>query len=206
MRKVLITYIWLFIGAILQGLAMSLFLFPHDVPSGGAAGLAILVNHFTHLPLGTSLWIVNFFFLTLALKYFGYAWTLRTMFSVTVTSITVSLIQAYLIIPHDFLFVDLLMGSIIFGTGVGILIRNGASSGGMVIPALMIATYKNWRPGKVMFGVNFSIFLLTAFVIDLRIVIYAVICQWISTKIIDFIFHYNFSLHPPFFSMAERKK
>jgi uncharacterized membrane-anchored protein YitT (DUF2179 family) len=67
------------------------------------------------------------------------------------------------------------------------LIRLGASSGGMVIPALMIASYKNWSPGKVMMGINLFIFLLTSLVIDYKIVIYAIICQFFSTNIIDFI-------------------
>ncbi|WP_278891846.1 YitT family protein [Heyndrickxia oleronia] len=82
---------------------------------------------------------------------------------------------------------DVLVGSILFGIGVGILIRLGASSGGMVIPALMIASYKNWSPGKVMMGINLFIFLLTSLVIDYKIVIYAIICQFFSTNIIDFI-------------------
>ena len=87
----------------------------------------------------------------------------------------------------------MLAGSIFFGIGVGILIRVGASSGGMVIPALMIATYKNWSPGKVMMGINLIIFLLTALVIDYKIVLYAIICQFLSTNIIDYI--YEFKLH-----------
>jgi uncharacterized membrane-anchored protein YitT (DUF2179 family) len=87
---------------------------------------------------------------------------------------------------------DLLCGSVFFGIGVGILIRAGASSGGMVIPALMIATYKKWSPGKVMMGINLLIFLLTGLVIDYKIVIFAVICQFFSTNIIDFIFELKF--------------
>ncbi|WP_017755205.1 YitT family protein [Calidifontibacillus oryziterrae] len=187
MNKPIITYILIFIGAILQGLAMSLFLFPHDIPSGGAAGLAILVNYLIGIPLGLGLWIVNFIFLTVALKFFGYSWTIKTMFAVTTTSVTVSLLTTYLKLPHIHFFLDLLFGSIIFGTGVGLLIRNGASSGGMVIPALMISNYFRYRPGQVMFFINLSIFLLTSIVINWKIVIFAIVCQFISTTIIDFV-------------------
>jgi uncharacterized membrane-anchored protein YitT (DUF2179 family) len=198
-------YLLLFIGAALQGISMSIFLFPHSIPSGGAAGLAILTNHWLHLPLGLSLWIVNFSFLVLALKYFGYSWTIRTMYSVTVTSITVNVITEYISIPHFNLFFDLLAGSLLFGIGVGLLIRHGASSGGMVIPALMIASYKDWSPGKVMLGINILIFLLTASVIDFKIVFYAMLCQSFSTNIIDTIYYFKW---PSFqsISFAWRKK
>lgn len=187
-----IIYLSLLFGAFLQGMSMSIFLFPHSIPSGGAAGLALLLNHWFHLSLGFSLWMANAVFLFFALNYFGYTWTLRTIISVATTSITITLLTSQLHLPHGNIILDIIGGSIFFGIGVGILIRAGASSGGMVIPALMIANYKNWSPGKVMMGMNFFIFSLTALVIDYKIVIYAIMCQLLSTNIIDFI--YNFKL------------
>ncbi|MDR4888595.1 YitT family protein [Fredinandcohnia sp. QZ13] len=189
MPKVVITYICIVLGAFLQGLGMSLFLFPHNIPSGGAAGLAILMNHWVQLPLGLSLWIVNFSFLILALKYFGFSWTVKTMVAVTITSVTVSYVSTLGSFLTPFFWLDLLCGAVTFGVGVGLLIRSGSSSGGMVIPTLMIAKYNDWSPGKVMLWMNFFIFLLTASVIDIRIVFYAILCQTVSTNIIDFIYH-----------------
>nr|WP_042356636.1 YitT family protein [Bacillus rubiinfantis] len=192
MLKFVLTYICLFTGAILQGMAMSLFLFPHSIPSGGAAGLAILLNHWLGLSLGFSLWLANIVFLLFALKYFGYTWTLRTILSVATTSSVVSFITEQVPHVHMHIFVDMASGALLFGIGVGLLIRAGASSGGMVIPALMIASYKNLSPGKVMMGINLLIFLFTALVIDYKIVLYAIICQFISTNIIDFIYELRF--------------
>lgn len=192
MKKKLFIYFCLLTGAALQGMSMSLFLFPHSVPSGGAAGLALLLNHWFHLSLGFSLWLANIVFLFFALNYFGYTWTLRTIISVATTSMTITLLTSTITLPHVHIFLDLLSGSIIFGIGVGILIRAGASSGGMVIPALMIAAYKNWSPGKVMMGINLFIFSLTALVINYKIVIYAIGCQFLSTNIIDYIYEFKF--------------
>lgn len=171
---------------------MSIFLFPHSIPSGGAAGLAILMNHWLHFPLGLSLWLANIVFLIFALKYFGYTWTLRTIISVAITSATVSKLTSQVPFPHTHILLDIIGGSIFFGIGVGILIRAGASSGGMVIPALMIASYKQWSPGKVMLGINLAIFFITSLVINYKIVFYAIICQYFSTTIIDFIYKFNF--------------
>ncbi|WP_306822085.1 YitT family protein [Mesobacillus foraminis] len=193
MNRWLLTYACLLSGAFLQGLAMSLFLFPHSIPSGGGAGLALLMNHFFGLPLGFSLWLANAVFLLFGLNYFGFRWTIRTILAVAITSITVSILFAHVPHTHVHIFVDMAAGSIFFGIGVGILIRAGASSGGMVIPALMIANYRHWSPGKVMMGINLIIFMLTALVIDYKIVIYAVICQFFSTNIIDFIYELRIS-------------
>jgi uncharacterized membrane-anchored protein YitT (DUF2179 family) len=191
MKEMLFTYFCLLFGASLQGMSMSLFLFPHSIPSGGAAGLALLMNYWFNLSLGFSLWLANIVFLLFALNYFGYRWTFRTIISVGTTSTIVTILTSQIDLPHINIFLDLLAGSIFFGIGVGILIRVGASSGGMVIPALMIATYKNWSPGKVMMGINLIIFLLNALVIDYKIVVYAVICQFFSTNIIDYIYEFK---------------
>jgi uncharacterized membrane-anchored protein YitT (DUF2179 family) len=170
---------------------MSLFLFPHSIPSGGAAGIALLMNHWFHLSLGFSLWLANVVFLFFALNYFGLIWSFRTIFSVATTSMTITLLTSQITLPHVHIFLDIAGGSIFFGIGVGILIRAGASSGGMVIPALMIASYKNWSPGKVMMAINMFIFSLTALIIDYKIVIYAMVCQFLSTNIIDFIYTFK---------------
>ncbi|KAB7706287.1 YitT family protein [Bacillus aerolatus] len=192
MRKLLLTYCYLLFGAVLQGISMSLFLFPHSIPSGGAAGLALLVNHWFELPLGFSLWLANAVFLLFAFNYFGFTWTFRTITSVATTSATIIILSVQAPLPHVHILLDILGGSIFFGIGVGLLIRVGASSGGMVIPALMIASYKNWSPGKVMMGINLFIFLLTSLIIDYKIVIYAIICQFLSTNIIDYIYGFKF--------------
>lgn len=171
---------------------MSLFLFPHSIPSGGAAGIALLINHWFDLSLGFSLWLANVIFLLFALNYFGYTWTFRTVLSVATTSATISFFTVQIPIQQGFLILDMAAGSLFFGLGVGLLIRAGASSGGMVIPALMIAFHKNWSPGKVMMAINLFIFLLTSLVIDYKIVIFAIICQFMSTNVIDFIYQIKF--------------
>jgi len=198
-------YAFLATGAIIQGFAMALFLFPHGIPSGGAAGIALLINHLFHLSLGFSLWIANFTLLILAIYWFGYAWTIRTMFSVSMTSFVVQLIDVDMYFSQTNVLLDLLIGGIVFGIGVGILIRFGASSGGMVIPALIIASVRKCTPGKAMFWLNFTIFLIAAFVIDWKIIFYAIICQWISTKVIDLI--HGIKIRPYWMhKMAWRKK
>lgn len=197
-------YSFLISGAILQGLAMSIFLFPHSIPSGGGAGLALLMNHLLGLPLGFALWLANAVFLLFALQYFGFRWVFRTILAVGITSMTVSIVSNRFDFNDIHLIPDMAAGSILFGIGVGMLIKAGASSGGMVIPALMVANYKNMAPGKVMFWINMLIFLLTSVVINYKIVIYAVICQFLSTNIIDFI--HTLRLPRPRFLQANWRK
>lgn len=78
MRKQVLQIFLLIFGATLQGMTMAQFLFPHNILSGGGAGLAILLNHFLQLPLGFSLWISNAVFLLFALNYTSFCNTIST--------------------------------------------------------------------------------------------------------------------------------
>ncbi|MFN7249601.1 MAG: YitT family protein [Anaerobacillus sp.] len=179
--------IFISVGAFLQGFAMSIFLFPHDIPSGGAAGVAILMNYFFSLPNGVSLWLFNFVLLLIALKWLGKSKALATIYAITITSVTITAIES-MNVTIGYLFVDLVIGAIIFGCGVGILFKNGLSSGGMAIVALLIEKYRGKRPGRSMFFTNTAIFLLISLVKDWKIILLAILCQWISTKVIDFVY------------------
>ncbi|MDT9024105.1 MULTISPECIES: YitT family protein [Rossellomorea] len=180
------------IAASIQGLAMAIFLFPHFIPSGGAASVSVLLNYLLHVPFAITLWVLNASLLLAAVKWLGKENALWTMYCVTVTSFVVNFLNSHLIGTVSFIFVDLLIGSILFGIGIGILFRMGASSGGMDILALIISKLKGYTPGKTLFFINGSVLLLTGIVVDLKIILFALACQFIGTRILDIICQVEF--------------
>lgn len=180
------------IAASIQGLAIALFLFPHFIPSGGAASVSVLLNYLLQVPFAITLWVLNAALLLAAVKWLGKENALWTMYCVTVTSIVVNFLNSYIIGTVSFVFVDLLIGSILFGIGIGILFRMGASSGGMDILALIISKINGYTPGKTLFVINGSVLLLTGIVVDLKIILFALACQFIGTRILDIICQLEF--------------
>jgi uncharacterized membrane-anchored protein YitT (DUF2179 family) len=179
--------IWFTTGAFLQGLSMAVFLFPHAIPSGGVAGIAILNNYFFQIPLALTLWIINFGLLLLAVKKLGKQTALWTIYCVAVTSVTVDWLSSLIQSPVNNMLFDVIYGALIFGIGVGILFRFGASSGGMDILALILAKWMGKKPGVILFWINSIVLLLTALTMGFEIILFALMCQWIGTKIIDYI-------------------
>ncbi|MEI3606103.1 YitT family protein [Pseudogracilibacillus sp. SE30717A] len=179
------------LGGIFQGLGMGLFLFPQSIPSGGAGGLAILLNYYFYIPMGPSLWIVNFVLLLAGINYLGKRFAVWTVVGMTVASLTIDVVESFIYITNRNLIIDLIFGSFFLGIGVGLLMRQGVSNGGMGVMAYMIAHRANILPGKPLFIFNCSIFFITAAVISWRIMILAFISQWISTKLVDFICNYD---------------
>ncbi|WP_061810246.1 YitT family protein [Rossellomorea vietnamensis] len=173
------------LASTIQGLAMAVFLFPHFIPSGGAASVSVLLNYLLHVPFAVTLWVMNACLLGAAVKWLGKENAFWTMYCVTVTSVVVDAADPLMTGTVSFVFVDLLIGSILFGIGVGVLFRMGASSGGMDILALIISKLKGYSPGKTLFAINGSVLLLTGIVVDLKIILFAIACQFIATRIVD---------------------
>ncbi|WP_341357895.1 YitT family protein [Rossellomorea sp. y25] len=175
------------VAASIQGLAMSVFLFPHFIPSGGAASVSVLLNYLMNVPFAITLWVLNAGLLLAAVKWLGKENTIWTMYCVTVTSGVVNLTSSLITSTVSIVFFDLLIGSILFGIGIGILFRMGASSGGMDILALIISKLRGYTPGKTLFVINGNLLLLTGIVVDLKIILFAIACQFIGTRILDII-------------------
>ncbi|MEI4769965.1 YitT family protein [Psychrobacillus sp. FJAT-51614] len=187
-RRLRRKYSLVIVGAIIQGFAMGVFLFPNFIPSGGAGGFTVLLNYWFHMPLSIALWLVNSSMLLFAFHYLGSGSAIGTLFGITMTSISVNIFNVYLETPFSSVWVDLLVGSVFLGTGIAILLRQGVSNGGVGIIALIIAKYKNINPGKTLFWINGLIFIITAYIIDWQIIIQAIICQWLSTTIVSWLY------------------
>ncbi|MDF2038313.1 YitT family protein [Cytobacillus oceanisediminis] len=175
-------------AASIQGLAMTFFLFPHFIPSGGAASMAVLFNYLLDTPYSVTLWVLNAGLLLAAAKWLGKSSVIWTLFCVSVTSVTIDFLTPYITEPLNPVLLDLLLGAVVFGIGVGILFRMGASSGGMDILALIISKARGSAPGRTLFYINGSLLLLTGVVVDWKVIVYAVICQMIGTRMIDLIY------------------
>lgn len=195
-------------GGMLQGVAMSIFLFPHAVPSGGAGGLAVLLHYWFHFPLSFALWFVNFSMLVVAIKWLGNASTIGTMFSISITSLTMYILENTMTwqSPTGNVWLDLFFGSLLLGCGVGLLLRQNVSNGGMGVLALIIANHRNIPPGKPLLLLNGSIFILTASIIDWLIIIQAIVSQGLSTRVVDLIYNIRLPATTKPLSPALRKK
>ncbi|WP_156288576.1 YitT family protein [Oceanobacillus salinisoli] len=179
-------------GGAIQGLGMGLFLFPHSIPSGGAGGITVLLNYWLNIGMGLALWIVNFALLLVGVKMLGKRFALWTIVSITMTSVSVDFFEQYFTIANRHLVYDLIFGSFFLGTGIGILMRQGVSNGGIGVVALIISTRKKILPGKPLFIINICIFLFTSMIIDWKLIFLALISQWISTKVVDMVCEVSF--------------
>src|SRR5699024_8210694 len=124
-------------GGVFQGFGMGVFLFPQSFPSGGAGGLAILLNHWLRISMGPAFCIVNFALLLLFSFYLWKQVCFCTWIGITIASILSDFFGRYIIIVHRSIGHDLIIVSVFLVTGIGRIFRTGVSNGGVGILAFM---------------------------------------------------------------------
>lgn len=196
----------IFAGSMIQGFAMAVFLFPHSIPSGGGAGIAVLLNYGLGIPMSLGLWAANIAFLLFGIHYLGNVSAIGTVMVITLTSASVNVFDALADSPFQNVWIDLLCGSLLLGAGIAILMRERFSNGGIGFVALAIAKTRGVNPGRTLFGLNGLIFAVTAYVIDWHIIFQALICQWISTRLVGLLYGLSFRRRILAFPRGGRKK
>lgn len=133
------------LGALLQALAIRLFLVPAGLVNGGISGLAQIINHFTGLPIGMMILVGNLPLFFIGWRFLGgRRFAMRTAYAVvTIAAFTDLLV---LVLPADGLtsdlFLNALYGGVTSGIGYGLVYRGQGTSGGSDILARVL---NNWR-------------------------------------------------------------
>lgn len=126
-------YLFILAGALVQALAMRLFLVPALLVSGGISGLAQIITHFVRFPIGMMVLIGNIPLLILGWRFLGgLRFALRTAFSVFVFSVLTDLLGLYIPasgVTND-LVLNCLYGGLMLGVGLGLVYRGRGTSGG----------------------------------------------------------------------------
>ena len=126
-------YTALMLGALVQALAMRLFLIPGLLVSGGISGAAQLINHVTPFPVGAITLLGNLPLFLLGWHYLGkMRFAIRTAVAVTAFSLLVDGLLYF--IPAQGVTTDLVLdtfyGGLMLGVGLGLVYRGQGTSGG----------------------------------------------------------------------------
>ena len=133
--------------------------------TGGTTGLAFLTHYVLGYPLGAVLFVINLPFYVFGWRKLGHRFTLKTFAAVGLLSVYVELLPRWIGFEHLNPIFAAVMAGLLVGTGILILIRHGASLGGVTIMAVYFQTTRGWRAGNVQMAVDFVI-LLAAFAVS----------------------------------------
>ena len=156
---------FLLAGNLLLAFGVVAFILPGGLITGGATGLALFFYHQLGVPVELFTAVFNLLMFLLGAAALGKAFALTTVFSSVVYPLCLSLFQRVEAISHLTQNPLLLTvyGGAFMGVGIGLVLRVGASTGGMDIPPLVLSRKTGVSVSVLLYGFDTVILLLQAF-------------------------------------------
>ena len=175
------------LGNILYALAVKLFLMPAGLLTGGTTGIGLALNRAFGIPVSSFVLSFNVIMLLIGWKVMGRKFALTTIVSTFVYPIALGFFEKLfgnLVLTQD-LFLCTIFSGLGLGFSLGIVIRAGASTGGMDIPPLVLKHYLRIPVSISMYVFDFCILLVQAVGNPPEKVLYGLILVMTYTLVLD---------------------
>ena len=128
------------IGNLLYAATVTLFILPAKLMSCGTTGIALVMQQLFGLPVSGFVFVFNIVMLALGWGVLGRAFAMTTVLSSLIYPLLLNFCGVLFgnLVITDSLLLNVLFGGMGLGLSLGIVIRAGASTGGMDIPPLIL--------------------------------------------------------------------
>ena len=174
-------------GNILYALTVKLFLLPGGLVTGGTTGIALMVNHFSGFSISFFVLLFNTVMLIAGYFLLGKQFALTTILSTFSYPLALDLLDR--LFKNTVLTEDPLLCTVFSGLGIGlslsIVIRAGASTGGMDIPPLVLNKYWKLPVSAGLYFFDLLILLGQAFYYSPEDILYGILLVLIYSLVLD---------------------
>jgi len=176
-------YLLLILGALIQALAMRLFLVPSQLLSGGVSAIAQIINSFNGWPIGVMVFIGNLPLFFLGWRYLG-GWRFAIRTGVAITAFSIFTDTLVYVLPVEGLTHDLVLssvfGGVMFGVGLGLVYRAKGTSGGSDILGQILYHRKGIPMTQAYFATDTVVLLAGGIFWSWELALYGMIVMYVS--------------------------
>lgn len=174
-------------GNMLYALMVKLFLLPAGLVTGGTTGLALIAEKLWNVPISGFVFVFNVVMLIIGWVVLGKAFALTTITSSVLYPLFLEICN--LLLGDLVLTQDPMLCTVFFGVGIGvalgIVIRSGASTGGMDIPPLVLNKFFRLPVSVGLYTFDFCILLAQLFFSPAENVLYGIVMTLLYSIVID---------------------
>lgn len=187
-------FIFIITGSALAGFGIASFNMPAKIAGGGVNGMATILFHTFGFEPGITMLFMNIPLFLIGLKIFGPRYGFKSLLGMVLLSGFVSLfgkIFSYegLIEYNDKIDVLLaaIFGGFFLGSGIGLVMKSGANTGGTDILGQIISRYTKLPTGTSVLIVDAFVIVTGGFVFGIERALYAIIAVYVSSQMINYV-------------------
>ena len=186
-RKLAVKILTILVGLTCYAIGTALFVLPTDMIAAGTTGLALLAEHYWGISLSGFVAVFNVLMFLLGLTELGKEFALSTL--IATFYYPFALDQAIRVVGDHVFTEDPMLcavfAGLMIGFSLGIVIKAGASTGGMDIPPLVLKKRVGIPVSVSMYAFDFVILLTQLTFRDKEKILYGLIMVMIYTVVLD---------------------
>jgi len=180
------SYAQILLGALIGGAAYPLFMTPNRIAPGGITGVATILNHLLHWPVGTVSLVLNLPLFMISYKAMGKIFAFRSLVATVAFSLFIDILPLKPMTNDPLL--GALYGGVLLGIGLGLIMRGGATTGGSDMIARMVhKRFPFISTGAFLFAIDFAVVLAAGLLIGTSEALYALINIFLTAKVMDMV-------------------
>ena len=196
------SWIMILLGCTILAAGFVYFINPYNIVPGGVYGTSVVLHHlFPSIQVGTFGYMLDVPLMLLSIIIFGGGFGARTVIAALTTpdimtylsydDITkqspATLLDGKIDLSNDIMLASI-CGAVLIGVGVGLVVRNQATTGGSDIVAMILQKYFKLKFSSGILLVDSMVVLFGIIVLqDWKLPLYSLITIFISTRLIDYV-------------------
>lgn len=185
-------YVMIFVGLLSYCFGYTAFILPEKVVTGGVTGMASLFYFGLGWNVAITYYVINIILLAIAFRTVGKQFVIRTIIGATIATALLGVMTPLFkvpIVPQE-TFMNVIIGAVMCGVGLGIVFTHNGSSAGTDIIAAMVNKHSNISFGRTLMYIDLLIISSSYFIFHTpdKIVyglIFMFICSISADMVID---------------------
>ena len=174
------------LGSFITAISINAFIIPHKLLSGGASGLALILQYTTKISSGYWVMIINIPIFIAGYILLDRKFILRSFIGMMALSTFLVLtknVATYVAV--DDILLSTVFGAVLGGIGTGLIFKDGSSQGGGDIVAIIIRKKKGIKIPTICLTIDIIVVILGTLVTNLSIGMYTMILMYIKSKVVE---------------------
>ena len=188
--RMIFRYITITLVSILYGAGTSLFLSPNDLVPGGLTGIAMILNRFLPLSVGSLFMIMNIPIIAIALYKFGFKFIISTFYAISCVSFFTDIFAKMSAVTKEPL-LAVFVGDILIAIAIAVVFKCGATTGGAdIIVKLLRLRYPHIKTGRLFMMFDISVIALSGILFhNIDAALYAFIGIFVMSAVMDMVLY-----------------
>lgn len=187
MKQIVKTALIVILGNFTYALAIAFFIEPSGLITGGGTGLALFFHHMFGFKTAYVLFVINTVLFLVGWRVMGRRFAANTLLSTFCMPLELHFLE--MVASHynlvDDIFLCTIFGGLIIGASLGLVIKTGASTGGMDIPPIVVNKFFGIPISSTMWACDICILILQSLFAEKTLVLYGIILVIIYTMTLD---------------------